>query len=68
MCAVLADISNHKFLVGTNSYKKENEMHLLNYSEDSNRIDQESVFLIEKGEVWTLSSSPYDTNVFACGI
>lgn len=39
MCAVLADKENHKFLVGTNSFKKTNEVHLLKYSEDSNRID-----------------------------
>lgn len=44
MCSVMADQENHRFLVGTNSYKKENEVHLINYSEDSNRIDQESVF------------------------
>eukprot|EP00347_Sterkiella_histriomuscorum_P005151 403357700 len=68
MCAVMADQSSHRFLVGTNSYKKENEVHLINYSEDSNRIDQESVFQIENGEIWTLSSSPYDRNVFACGL
>lgn len=35
----MADTDNHKFLIATNSYKKENEVHLINYSEDSNRID-----------------------------
>lgn len=68
MCSVLADQESHKFLVGTNSFKKENEVHLINYSEDSNRIDQEAVFQIENGEIWTISASPYNKDVFACGL
>jgi hypothetical protein len=39
MCSVLADTESHRFLIGTNSLKRENEVHLINYSEDSNRID-----------------------------
>jgi hypothetical protein len=58
----MADTESHKFLIGTNSYKKENEVHLINYSEDSNRIDQEAVFQIDHGEIWTLSASPYNRN------
>ena len=60
MCSVLADTENHRFLVATNSYKKQNEVHVLNYSEDTNRIELESVFNIDLGEVWSMSASPYD--------
>ena len=69
MCAVIGDIENHRFLIGTNSFKKENEIHLINYSEDSNRIDQESIFSIDNGnsEIWSISSSPYNKDVFVCG-
>lgn len=68
MCSVLADQDSHKFLIGTNSFKRENEVHLLNYSEDSNRIDCEAVFSLDQGEVWSMSASPYNRNVFICGI
>jgi len=36
---VMADTENHRFILGTNSLKQENEIHLINFSEDSNRID-----------------------------
>lgn len=70
MCAVTGDIASHRFLVATNSHKKENEVHLLHYSEDSNRIDQEAVFSLDNGdaEIWSMSASPYNKEVFACGL
>lgn len=39
MCAVLADQEKHRFLIATNSFKKQNEIHIINYSEEANRID-----------------------------
>jgi len=65
----MADTENHRFLLGTNSFKRENEIHLINYSEDSNRIDQEAVFSFDNGnsEIWSISASPYNKDVFACG-
>lgn len=70
MCAVLADTLNHRFLIGTNTIKRENEVHLINYLEDSNRIDQEAIFSIDNGasEIWSMSASPYNKDVFACGL
>ena len=68
MCAVLASTDANRFLVATNSFKKENELHLLNYSEDSNRIDTEAIFNVEQGEVWSMASSPYSRQIVACGI
>ena len=66
----MSDMDNHRFLIGTNSFKKENEIHLVNYSEDSNRIDQEAVFTFDNGnsELWCLSSSPYNRDIFAGGL
>jgi hypothetical protein len=70
MCAILADTENHRFLIGTNSFKRDNEIHLINYSEDSNRIDQEAVFTFDgaNSEVLSLSSSPYNRDIFAAGL
>lgn len=69
MCGVMADTENHRFLLGTNSFKRENEIHMINYSEDSNRIDQEAVFSFDNGnsEIWSISASPYNKDVFTCG-
>ena len=39
MCAVMGDLENNRFLIGTNSLKRENEVHLINYNEDTNRIN-----------------------------
>ena len=66
----MADTENHRFLIGTNSYKRENEIHLIHYLEDSNRIDQEAVFTLNDGnsEILTLSSSPYNKDVFASAL
>lgn len=68
MCAITCEQETHKFLLATNAIKRENEVHLINYSEDSNRIDQEQVYSIEGQGVWSISSSPYDKGVFVCGI
>ena len=70
MCAILADTENHRFLIGTNSFKRDNEIHLIKYSEDSNRIDQEAVFTFDgtNSEVLSLSSSPYNRDIFAAGL
>jgi len=70
MCSIMADTESHRFLIGTNSFKRENEIHLINYSEDSNRIDQEAVFTFDDGnsEVLSMSSSPYNRDIFVCGL
>jgi hypothetical protein len=72
MCAVFDKDSTdtHRFLIGTNSHKKENELHLIAYSEDSNRIDQEAIFSIDNGnsEILSLSSCPANPSLFACGL
>ena len=76
MCAVTADTDRHRFVIGSNSIKplqsSFNEIHILNYSEDANRIDSEHIFKVEKlenqsggmaPEVTQISSSPYNRNM-----
>jgi WD40 repeat protein len=70
MCAVTGDTEGHRFLMGSSSAKRENEVHLIAYSEDTNRIELEGVFSLDNGrsEIWTLQASPYNKEVFACGL
>jgi len=50
-------------LVGTQSLKFDNQVHRLELDEERNSIQRE-VFLHKDGEIWHLSSSPSDKNVF----
>lgn len=78
MCSIIADSEQHRFLIGTCSVppttssieSRHNELHLLSYSEDSNRIDVERVYRLPDpmAEVSQLSSSPYNRNVTAVGL
>ena len=68
MCAVLACADSHRFLISTCSLHKSNEIHAITYLEDSNRIDVDAVFTVEQGEVWSMAASPYNRQVFACGV
>ena len=56
MCGVTADTEQHRFIVGTCSVPplsgdgeaKHNELHMLSYSEDANRIDVDKVYKLPK--------------------
>lgn len=41
-------------------------MHLLNFAEDTNRVDLIHVFPFAQGEIWDINASPYDKTVIAC--
>ena len=70
MCSILADTDRHRFAIGTSSVPTAttlNEVHLVQYSEDANRIDTDLAFGLhdETGdlhgyEVSQISSSPYN--------
>ena len=72
MCAITADTDKHRFVLGSGSVfpaqKGRNEIHVLNYSEDANRIEVEHTFKVEgltgamAPEVTQISSSPYNRN------
>ena len=47
MCSILADTDRHRFAIGTSSVPASgtlNEVHLVSYSEDANRIDTDLAF------------------------
>ncbi|CAG2158895.1 unnamed protein product [Oppiella nova] len=50
-------VCKHAFLVGTQSLKNENQIHLLEYLEDSNSLSK-AVFRHSCGEVWDVSTHP----------
>ena len=78
MCAITADTDNHRFVLGSGSVfpaqKNQNEVHILNYSEDANRIETEHSFKVEgtgsgmAPEVTQISSSPYNRNVLLVAV
>ncbi|XP_062506663.1 EARP and GARP complex-interacting protein 1-like [Corticium candelabrum] len=64
LAARAAETDEIHFLVGTQSLKAENQIHLLQFDDESNYVEK-VVFLHSKGEVWSMSTSPADKNVLA---
>ena len=54
LSAVLGDPETHTFLVGTRSSRQPNQVHMLRYEEDQNRIEVMGAFAHEAGEIWAL--------------
>ncbi|OQV18668.1 Protein TSSC1 [Hypsibius exemplaris] len=53
-----------RFLIGTQSLKHENQIQLIDFDEESNAISR-TVYAHPSGEVWNLSSCPFDARLFA---
>ncbi|XP_071807807.1 EARP-interacting protein homolog [Asterias amurensis] len=51
-----------RFLVGTQSLKNENQVHLLDFDDDNNILNK-TVFLHKDGEIWHISSNPANKNI-----
>lgn len=66
MCSIQADENSHKFVVGTCSLSAQNEIHMLNFAEDTNRVDLLHVFPFPEGEIWDLKASPYNHEILSC--
>ena len=53
MCSIIADTDYHRFAIGSSSVPTSgrggglNEIHLVSYSEDANRIDTDLAFSLE---------------------
>ena len=72
MCSIIAETDQHRFAIGSSSVAVSdsgpiNEIHLVSYSEDANRIDTDLAFSLQGAqgnmigyEVSHLSSSPYN--------
>jgi len=50
MCAITADTERHRFAIGSSSVGRlPNEIHLVSYSEDANRVDTDLAFKLQHG-------------------
>lgn len=85
MCSIIADTDYHRFAIGSSSVPTAarsglNEIHLVSYSEDANRIDTDLAFSLEYKngseagntlagyEVSALSSSPYNRGTLIAAV
>jgi WD40 repeat protein len=64
LCSVEADHDNHKYLVATHTLTDNNEIHLIQYSEDNNEINNLAIYQ-HKPEIWSIASSNTHQNIFA---
>ncbi|XP_043926317.1 EARP and GARP complex-interacting protein 1 isoform X1 [Protopterus annectens] len=53
-----------RFLVGTQSLKYDNQIHIIDF-DDENNIINKNVVLHQAGEIWQISASPVDRGVLA---
>uniref|UniRef100_A0AC11E054 EARP complex and GARP complex interacting protein 1 n=1 Tax=Ovis aries TaxID=9940 RepID=A0AC11E054_SHEEP len=53
-----------RFLVGTQSLKYDNQVHVIDF-DDENNIINKTVLLHQAGEIWHISASPADRGVLA---
>ena len=58
-----ADPDSVRFIVGTQSLKNKNQVHLLDYSEES--PSRKAIIRHEAGEIWDLSAHPKHPNLLA---
>ena len=56
----VVDPERHRFLAGTCCLREENEIHLLEFDEESNTLSAVTVYRHPK-EIWSISPSPRDT-------
>jgi len=62
LCPQFGETEAIRFLVGTQSLKSTNKVHLIDFDDDNNLINK-FIFLHTPGEVWNISSSPLDKNI-----
>ncbi|RMX41659.1 hypothetical protein pdam_00008865 [Pocillopora damicornis] len=53
-----------RFIVGTQSLKYENQIHLIDFDDESNVINK-NVFMHSVGEIWSMNTSPTDKTLLA---
>uniref|UniRef100_A0A8C9SWM9 EARP complex and GARP complex interacting protein 1 n=2 Tax=Scleropages formosus TaxID=113540 RepID=A0A8C9SWM9_SCLFO len=62
LTAQTAETDAIRFLVGTQSLKFDNQIHIIDF-DDENNIINKSVLLHQVGEIWHMSASPADKSV-----
>uniref|UniRef100_A0A8C3IAT7 EARP complex and GARP complex interacting protein 1 n=1 Tax=Chrysemys picta bellii TaxID=8478 RepID=A0A8C3IAT7_CHRPI len=60
----IAETDAIRFLVGTQSLKYDNQIHIIDF-DDENNIINKNVLIHQAGEIWHISASPADKGVLA---
>uniref|UniRef100_A0A8C5MMC8 EARP-interacting protein homolog n=1 Tax=Leptobrachium leishanense TaxID=445787 RepID=A0A8C5MMC8_9ANUR len=64
LTAQTAETDAIRFLVGTQSLRYDNQIHVIDF-DDENNIINKNILLHHAGEIWQISASPADKSVFA---
>jgi len=64
LCPQHGEADAIRFLVGTQSLKAENQVHLIDFDDESNIINK-YIFRHTPGEIWHLNSCPSDKNILS---
>lgn len=64
LAPVLAETEKIKFVIGTQSLKQNNQIHLVEFNEENSTI-KPLVFQHSSGEIWKINSSPIDISKLA---
>uniref|UniRef100_A0A803K266 EARP-interacting protein homolog n=1 Tax=Xenopus tropicalis TaxID=8364 RepID=A0A803K266_XENTR len=64
LAAQTAETDAIRFLVGTQSLRYDNQIHVIDF-DDENNIINKNILLHHAGEIWQISASPADRNVLA---
>lgn len=64
LCPQFGESESIRFLVGTQSLRSDNQVHLLDFEDESNIITKH-VYSHAPGEIWHIASSPSDKNILA---
>ncbi|XP_051579209.1 EARP-interacting protein homolog [Myxocyprinus asiaticus] len=64
LTAQTAETDAIRFLVGTQSLKFDNQIHIIDFDDENNMINK-SVLLHDAGEIWHISASPADKGVLS---
>ena len=59
----VADTERHRFLAGTCCLREENEIHLIDFDEESNSLAACTVYR-HPNEIWSISPNPRDASSF----
>ncbi|XP_002154835.2 EARP-interacting protein homolog [Hydra vulgaris] len=64
LCPQHGDTDAVRFLVGTQSLKRKNQVHLIEFDEETNLINK-NIVTHEAGEIWDINSNPLNKNVIS---
>ncbi|XP_071954533.1 EARP and GARP complex-interacting protein 1-like [Antedon mediterranea] len=64
LTAQVAESEAIRFLVGTQSLKFDNQVHLLDFDEENNQLNK-TVYLHKEGEIWHIASNPANKDILA---